>query len=58
MGITLRSVQLKAALLVLLIALALAGCAGKRVVNEPQEASTGPTIYGTVSVSVDQVTTR
>jgi predicted small lipoprotein YifL len=53
-----RSVQLKPALLLLLIALALAACGSKRVVKEPEEASTGPTIYGTISVSVDQVTTR
>lgn len=52
------SVQLKPALLLLLIAFALAGCASERVVKEPEEASTGPTIYGTISVSVDQVTTR
>jgi hypothetical protein len=49
---------LKPALLLLLIALALAACASKRVVKEPEEASTGPTIYGTISVSADQVTTR
>ncbi|MBP2670415.1 MAG: hypothetical protein H6Q85_481 [candidate division NC10 bacterium] len=53
-----RSVQLKPVLLLLLIALALAGCASKRVAKEPEEASTGPTIYGTISVSADQVTTR
>ena len=58
MGLAMRSVQLNRALLLLLIALALAGCASKRVVKEPEAASTGPTIYGTISVSVDQVTTR
>lgn len=58
LGLTRRSVQRKPTLLLLLIALGLAGCAGKRVVQEPEEGSTGPTIYGTISVSVDQVTTR
>jgi hypothetical protein len=42
----------------MLIALALSACASQRAVEEPETASTGPTFYGTISVSADHVSTR
>jgi len=53
-----RSLQMRPALVLMLIALALSACASQRAVEEPEAASTGPTVYGTISVSADHVSTR
>ena len=45
-------------LLALLLVLGLAACVFDRQVKNTEPASDGPTVYGTISVSVDRVSTR
>jgi hypothetical protein len=50
--------SLPAFLLIPLLALGLTACVLDRQVKDTEATSDGPTVYGRVSVSVDQVSTR